>query len=260
MRQRWYIILIVVISIAIPAITTKAFSLEELSLFLTVIWLIYGLIAAFTINNARERYSKIRDAISWETSSLLALYYYMKQLSDKKSFRQFCEELLIYCNAVPNVEWSDYWQAENVHSTFRNIQQIVAATKLKTQKENTLFQPIIWELGEIAGFRTDQLVLSQTRITKLQWILNIFLSIILLVGLALLQMPTVRFAVFVIATMMAAIMLIILVIYEIDSLKINDKEVFIDPYYQLINVIWKDMGKNDIEMKKLTSMPKINYW
>jgi hypothetical protein len=28
-----------------------------------------------------------------------------------------------------------------------------------------------------------------------------------------------------------------LVIYEIDALKINDKEVFIDPYYQLINVI-----------------------
>ena len=80
-------------------------------------------------------------------------------------------------------------------------------------------------------------MLAQTRITRLQWILNIFLSAILLIGLALLQMPTANLTPIIIAAMMAAIMLIMLVIYEIDALGINDKEVFIEPYYQLVRII-----------------------
>lgn len=257
MNQRSYILLIVIVAAGLTMFTTKVFSLEELSLFLTVIWLIYGLIAAFTINNAWERYSKIRDAIAEETSSLLSLYYYMKQLSDKKSVKQFCEELIVYCNAVPNIEWTNYWKAEAVHERFRGIQQIVAGAKLKTDKENTIFQSIIWELGWATWARTTQLVLAQTRITRLQWILNIFLSAILLIGLALLQMPTANLTPIIIAAMMAAIMLIMLVIYEIDALGINDKEVFIEPYYQLVRIIWKDMNKSEETISMLTIMPKI---
>lgn len=257
MGQRWYILIIVIISTGLTLFTTKVFSLEELSLFLTVIGLIYGLIAAFTINNAWERYSKIRDAIAEETSSLLSLYYYMKQLSDKKSVQQFCDDLIIYCNAVPNVEWDDYWKAESVHEKFRKIQQIVAGAKLKTAKENTIFQSITNELGEATGARTTQLVLAQTKITRLQWILNIFLSVILLVGLALLKMPTANLTPIIIGAMICAIMLIMLVIYEIDALRINDKEVFIEPYFQLVRIIWKDMKKSDKEIKQLTIMPNI---
>jgi hypothetical protein len=258
MNQRWYISLIVVIAVVLTLFTTKVFSLEELSLFLTVIGLIYGLIAAFTINNAWERYSKIRDAIAEETSSLLALYYYMKQLSDKKRFEKFREEIISYSNAVPNVEWSDYWKAESIHEKFRNIQQIIAGVKLKTGKENALFQCMTSELGDATSARTTQLILAQTRITKLQWTLNIFLSAILLLGLAFLYTPSAALTPIIIAAMMCAVMLILLVIYEIDALRISDKELFIEPYYQLVKIIGKDMNKSEEEISLLTKMPIIN--
>ena len=134
MRHYAYMALIVIISFILSLNTIKIFSLEEMSLFITVIGLIYGLIAAFTINNAWERFSKIRDAVANETSSLTTLYILAKRLSDRTCTKKLKSVMLEYCNDVPKIDWKDYWKSDKIHKKFRSLMEIVSASKIKTPK------------------------------------------------------------------------------------------------------------------------------
>lgn len=237
MRTYSYMCLAVIFSFLLSLNTIKLVSLDETSLFLTVIGLIYGLIAAFTINNAWERFSAIRDGISKEVYSLISIYTYTKELSDKSSFRKFKEKLLDYCKDVPTIEWVDYWNSEPTHQKFRDLIRIVAQVKIKTIKDELLFNEITTELGNAARVRIKQIVLSQTRISSLQWILNIFLSSILIVGLVFTAIPNYWMSIFIISTMVTAILMIFIVLYELDSMKMNKEDVSNEPHRQVIRII-----------------------
>ena len=164
-----------------------------MSLFLTVVSLIYGLIAAFTINNAWERFSKIRDAVAEETNSLVTMYIFAKQLSDKIAFKKLKETLSEYTQEVPTIERHEYWASEKTHKKFRTLIKIVSEIKLKNQKDIELFDEVGEELRDAAATRNAQLVLAQTRVPKLQWALNILLSAILIIGLVLVHSPLEKF-------------------------------------------------------------------
>lgn len=239
-RAYSYMILAVIIAFLLSLNTIKVFSLEELSLFLTVIGLIYGLIAAFTIDNAWERFSKIRDAIAEETYALTSVYIYAKQLSDRQAFRWLRNKILSYCKDVPEIEWHEYWKSDKTHKKFRDIISIASRAKFKVEKDSNLFDEITTDLEDASRARASQLVLAQTRISKVQWTLNIFLSGILVTGLVLLNMPSRLLSIFVIATMVAAIIMILLVIYELDSMKYAEEEVSNEPYREVVKYIEAD--------------------
>lgn len=237
MKSYYYFVLIVLFSFLLSFNRIEIFSLDEMSLFLTVIGLIYGLIAAFSINNAWERFSKIRDAIALEIDSFDSIHSLSRQLSDKASVRKLKSVMIDYCNEVPKVEWHKYWEAENVHKIFKTMQKIVSEIKIKNQKDYLLLDKIIDEVSEAASARSQQLILAQSRISKIQWVLNIFLSLILIAGLVFLQILNYTLSIFIVATMIAAILLILTVIYDLDSMKVAEEEVSIEPYRRLVKII-----------------------
>jgi len=237
MRAYTYLVVIIIISFLISLNTIKVFSLEEMSLFLTVVGLIYGLIAAFTINNAWERFSKIRDAVAEETNSLVTMYIFAKQLSDKVAFKKLKETLLEYSQEIPTIEWHEYWASEKTHKKFRNLIKIVSEIKLKNQKDIELFDEVGEELRDAAAARNAQLVLAQTRVPKLQWALNILLSAILIIGLVLVAIPNYVLSIFIVSAMVAAVLMIFVVIYELDSMKMAEEEISNEPYRQVTRII-----------------------
>lgn len=237
MKTYSYMVLAILFSFLLSLNSIKLVSLDETSLFLTVIGLIYGLIAAFTINNAWERFSAIRDGISEEVYALISVYTYTKELSDKSSFRKFKEKLLDYCKDVPTIEWVDYWNSEPTHRKFRDLIRIIAQVKIKNIKDELLFNEITTELGNAARVRIRQIVLSQTRISGIQWMLNIFLSSILVLGLIFTSFPDYWLSVFIISTMVAAILMIFIVLYELDSMKLKKEDVSNEPHRQVIRII-----------------------
>lgn len=240
MKAYFYLIIAIVISFVISLNNFKIFSIDEVSIFLTVVGLIYGLMAAFTISNSWEKFSKIRDAVSEEVASLEAVYIYSKSLSDKISFKKIKEEILGYCKEVPEVEWREYWGSKNTHNKFRNLMNAVVNIKLKTKKDEALFEEISEELRDASSSRNTQLVLSQTKISRMQWTLNLFLSAILIIGLLFLSIPNYFLSIFIVSSMVASVIMILFVIYELDSLKISEAEVSIAPYEELVNLIAKD--------------------
>jgi hypothetical protein len=228
-----YLIIIILISFLVSFNAVRVFPVNEMSLFLTVVGLIYGLIAAFTINNTWERFSKIRDAISEETSSLLNLYVILRRISDKSLLGRFSRTVKEYCSEVVQIEWKDYWSSEQTHKKFMELFDIIGEAKLKTTKDEVLYEQCYQELREASTARTQQLVLAQTKLSVVHWVLVLFLSAVLVVSIVFMSLPLGFMTIFISTCMMASVGLILLVIYELDSMKTAEKEVSVDPYTNL---------------------------
>ena len=217
----------------------RILSIDEMSVFLTVVGLIYGIMAAFAISNAWERFSKIRDAVAEETNAIMTMYIYAKNMSDKASIKKLRQKAIDYCKEVPKVDWSNYWNSEKTHQKFRDMIEIVTKMKLKGVKDVELFDDVNEELRTASTARNIQLILSRTRLSKFQWALNLFLSIILIIGLTFLNVPDYITAIASSTLMTIAIIFILFVIYELDTLRTSDNEVSIDPWIKTAKFIGK---------------------
>lgn len=240
-KTYYYSFIIVVFAFLLSLNNIKIFTLDEMGLFLTVVGLIYGLISAFTISNSWERFSKIRDNISAETSSLENFYLFGKNLSDKETFSMIKGKITDYLTDVPEIEWKDYWKKEDTHKKFRSIIESFPSLKIKGDKETEIFDDMGDELKNASSARASQLVLSQTRLTKIQWMLNLFLSAVLVFSITCLGFSSFLVSSFIITTMITSILMILLVIYELDSMKIAEQEVSIEPYIKLAKIIKEDI-------------------
>lgn len=239
MKSYLYMALAIFVSFFLSLNTVKLVSLDEMGLFLTVIGIIYGLMAAFTISNAWERFSAIRDAVSEETYALTSAYIYSQEFSDKAGFVKLKAKLLEYCEEVPKVSWKSYWHSEKTHQKFRDIIKIVARMKLKNIKDEHLFDEITTDLEDAARARSRQLVFSHTRISSIQWILNIVLSLFLVAGLVFTSLPDYKLSVFIVFSMISSVLMILVVMYELDTMKVYEEEVSNEPYWQIIKLIHK---------------------
>lgn len=232
-------IFIVLVAFLLSLNTIKLFSLEDMNLFLTVIGLIYGLIAAFTISGSWERFSKIRDAIANEVDALTVLFILSKHMSDRKNHRELEKKIIEYCNHILTTSWSDCQIAEKTHKGFRSLADVVARKKIKNSKDSEIFGKLIDELRDISTSINQQIVLSQSTTPKIQWTLNILLSSILIIGLTFMKMPTDILSIFVVTTMITAIVMILYIIYELDGMKVAEEEVSYDPYKEVIRLVKK---------------------
>ncbi len=244
MKTYTYSLLAILVALLLSLNTIKLFPLDEMSLFLTVIGLIYGLTAAFTTNNAWERFSKIRDGIAEETNSLILIHFLAKKLSDRATFKKLKAKTMDYCESVLKTEWHAYWKCKEVHRKFRELIEICSGAKLKNKKDMALFEKIIDELRDATSARNIQLVLSQTRISNIQWALNIFLSIILIIGLIFTYLPDYKLSLFIVFSMIASVLMILVVMYELDSMRVAEEEVSNEPYRQVIRIIHADIVNN----------------
>jgi hypothetical protein len=204
-----------------------------MALFLTVVGLIYGLIAAFTINNSWERFSKIRDSIAEETSSIQNLHEILKEIADKPLMKKFYNVIAEYCKGVLESEWYEYWLKEDVHKKFRELFDVLGSVKVSSPKDTVLYDQCFDEMHQASTSRTQQLVLAQTRLSKIQWTLLLFLSVILVISIIFLSLPSGILSIFVSTTMITSIVLIFFVIYELDSMKLSEREVSVEPYIKL---------------------------
>lgn len=251
MRVIGYVIITILISFLLSLNVFRIFPVEQTSLFITVVGLIYGLIAAFTINNSWERFSKIRDAISEETSSLINLYLLMEKIADKKTLNKYSCAVVKYCKDVVKTEWHEYWSKENIHQEFIKIFAIVTSINIKKPNKIIIFDHCLSEIREASTARSRQLVLAHAGISKIQWALILFLSLVLVVSLAFLALPFTVVTLFVSTAMIASIILILLVIREINSMKLAEREVSSEPYVEVVKRVSKTVDKDISEMNRI---------
>jgi hypothetical protein len=237
MRTFLYTALAVILTIVLALNPMKVFNLGDAGLFIIIIALIYGLVSAFTISQAWERFTKIRDAVTQEMNSLVTMHIYAKQMSDTASVKQLQDGVIGYCDMVPQVDWHQYWKAEETHKRFRSLFEVLAKMKLKNAKDVELFNEVSHELRSASHARDTQMLMAQTRISSAQWGFNLFLSGVLIMTMVLLAMPSYWVSVVLVAIVIVSVITILFLIHELDSMSFAEREIACEPYANVMRIV-----------------------
>ena len=92
---------------------------------------------------------------------------------------------------------------------------------------------------ELKNPRDEQIILTKDRLPKIQWVLEVFLSMILIIILTIVVLPDGAVSTVVEFLMLSAILLTLVVIYELDSMNDFEDEISNEPYRKLIALIEK---------------------
>lgn len=235
--MKWYAVFLglLVVFFVLAKSIPGTFAITETSLFLTVVGLIYGLFAAFTITNVWGKFAEIRDRVGEETAGLVNVFLLSKSFSNKKITGLFYEKIRNYCNHVARLKWEEYLNDEP-QKKFNEIFEILNTMKFESGKDSSVYSSVSNEIIRSSVAREHELILISNPLSISRWALLMFLSSIFLIGLYFTTF-SMDLAVFIKTTMSAAMVLILFVIYDVDKLKYKFKEVSVEPYYNVIKIL-----------------------
>ncbi len=232
--------LLLAVSIVIAAAATsypyKQVSVADGTIFLTVIGVTYGLISAFSINNADKCLDQLRDSFAHEASSLRAIFLMSRKLKDnsiKKKIKHLLED---YCKDTINLDIKEYENGVSAHEKFNDLANAVFETKSKMDSDNRLLTSMTQELVKASSLRDEQIVLARDRLPATQWALELFLSIVLISGLSMTNFQDSMSHIFVFMLNLS-VLVILVVIYKLDSVTDFEEEVSNEPYRSLLRLI-----------------------
>jgi hypothetical protein len=237
-----YIIIIAALSTVAAFVLPGFFAIEDVSLYLTVTGLIYGLFAAFAIGVSWDRYSKVVENLHDEISSETNMHLLLKHISDRKIALKMDEQILNYLSNIMEIPWNKYFESENVHKKFRKMFDIFGRMELKTEKDSELFDDIGDELESASKARNQQIVLSSTPLSASIWSLLLLLSGAVVVGVYLVAFSSPILGMFTKIIMSLSSFAILLVLHQIDSLQLAEEKVDALPN-KAIEIIQKEINR-----------------
>ncbi len=229
--------IMVTISIVLSLNPIKLLPLNEASLFFVVIGVTYGVMSAFSISDTDGALDQLRDAFSIEVSALKSVYLLSKRLSNKRILKKINKSILEYCDETIILALADYSEGIKANKKFHSLLSLVLNIKVNNSKDSILFDAIIDEARKASEARDFQITLAKDRLPTVQWLSEIFLSTILVIILTLVILPYNPMSIIITALMMSAILIVLVVIYELDSMRDFEDEISNDPYRKLIALI-----------------------
>lgn len=237
MKTSFLIIMTMAVSTALALNPIKLLSLADAGLFFTVIGVTYGVMSAFAINDVDKALDQLRDSFGHEASALKSIYMLSKRLSDKVAFKKIRFSMLEYCKETIALDLDAYGSGTKAHLKFHSLLGLISDIKIKNGRDSVFFNSIIDEAKLASNARDEQIMLAKDRLPKVQWVLEIFLSLLLVIILTIVIIPTDPISTFVVFMMLSAILLTLVVIYELDSMRDFEDEISNEPYRKLIFLI-----------------------
>ena len=232
-----YVTVVVVLSLAAAFLFPGLFPLEDVTLYLTVAGLIYGLFAAFAIGVSWDRYSRIVEYLHEEVGALINIHELVKHITDRKSAHAINKQMLDYLTHVTSVQWKDYFDSEESHKKFRKLFALFGNINMKGEKDAQLFDDVGDDLKDASRVREQQLVLSNTPLSPNIWALLLLLSGSVVVGVFTVEFTNTILGVFTKFIMSLSSFVILFVIHQIDALELAAKEIEEEPIKKLIKLI-----------------------
>jgi hypothetical protein len=232
--------LLVLLGLVAALLLPGYYSINEVTLYLTVVGLIYGLMAAFAIGVAWNRYMKITEGLHEELTSTFNMYLMMKHSSDKKTAKAIIRQLLDYAESARKISWNDYFGAEKVHAKFRKLFEIISKTKVRTSADEELFAASLDELRDASTARNVQLTLSHTPLSVALWGLLVLLSGSIVIGIFFVAFDNPVLGVLTKVVMSTAVFAMLIVLRQIDTLQLAAKELHEEPINQIIELEKRD--------------------
>lgn len=207
-------VLFVILTLGIPELSVDT---SQAQIILTVSTFLFAIIAGFFLSRLNGRYDKIRELVATEDALWLSFYknamYYGKAFSKKVA-----HILDAYYREAFDYDLGKYYKP-----TARYIHQLyVALQKVSTRdpKALAIFSLMVETLSDLEESRNNSAVITQERLTKGQWIVLIFLSVIILISIFALktndifsQMTTILLA--------TILMMVLLIIRDLENFRLG---------------------------------------
>jgi hypothetical protein len=135
------------------------------------------------------------------------------------------------------LELSAYAKGNEAHKKFHSLLALLSSVKVNGSRDGVLFDAVVDEARKASEARDRQIALARDRLPIAQWLFEVFLSVLLVFILTLVILPYNAVSITITALMMSAILLVLVVIYELDSMGDFEDEISNEPYRKLIALI-----------------------
>jgi len=193
---------------------------------------LFGIFIAFSISDRYGRLETIREQDSMERSRLVLLYN-LSKVFGKQTQEKIKEVIDRYLQSLLDYEIWDYHKTED---NFRDLADTVSNLEPKTEKQTALIQVLFGYIGDICYARKHTISLVEERISKMEWLIFVFLSAIIIVTLILINTGSIISIVIIFALTMSLVLLLIF-LQSLDDISWKEEERIFEPYSKAFEAI-----------------------
>lgn len=216
-----YLVIIFIILTAISFFAPINIGVDSASTFLTVSTFIFAILAGFFISRQNNRYGNIRSTISEFDGNISALYRSFETLSVKAQ-EKAGEIIKVHYNKILKTgEWDYHFTHKSTTITdLGNLLVETGGDENYPSIKNETSSNMIASLDNLQTARKRMVSLQIERMPNGEWILVIFLALLLLVSLLLIPSHSLIIDSLMKGIFGALIIQVVILLYELDTLKL----------------------------------------
>ncbi len=235
---------------------------EGINAILGIVGLLFAILVGFFITDLWSRYQRIRENVAVEVSGLQTYYLFVQILGrflHHKEWAKKQQELIDkYIREFFYVEWSDYGKIDPYFNEI--IKSLKEMKELKTNQENETYSNILPILNDITTSREKLFIYGKDKLSKMEWIVVLFLSAILIFSIFLIRtsdLPSLLLS----GTLISTVIILLLILRDLNDLSFGEGMVSFEPYETIFDVIGKPRFylKRDIKTGRVVPPKGIKY-
>ena len=199
---------------------------DSATTFLTVSTFIFAILAGFFISRQNNRYNNIRSTIASFDGNISALYRSFETL-DKKAQKKAGKIIKAHYDKISETGKWDY-HFTHKSTTITQLGDLLAKTggnKNYPSIKNETGSNMIASLDNLQVDRKMMLALQLEKMPAGEWVLVIFLALLLLISLLLIPSQGIMLDSLMKAIFGAFIIQVVILLYELDSLKLFESNL-----------------------------------
>lgn len=210
--------------------------LSEISLLLSAISIIFGILVGFTLNNLWARLNRMRELIASECSQLENLYQLSKYFGEEYT-KKLSDIMDYYLIKAFNYELWEYEEHIN-EDFFKIFDSIKDDLKPTTDRTKQAFGQILNIFEDLSTTRKEITALGNSRLKPYEWVVIMLLGSLLIINIFYIKETT---AISYLFTTLLSIMVIMVlaVIRDLNDLEWNIEVIGYQPYEEIFDLIGK---------------------
>jgi hypothetical protein len=211
------------LSISLPVIDVP---IAIVSMTLTFIGLLFGLLASFFISELWNRHVNMREVMAGHSSTLSSILGYVDLFNHNIKFKQNMKhaiEKYITANVAVRVI-----ESERTDKYFMNLYKALDAVSIDRDKDNTLLTRICALLNDLSNYREKMTIIGKENLFVTEWALLGALSVVIVI--TTFMQRTGDSASLMLSTIFPPLVILTLsIVYELNKLSWNENSIFIEP-------------------------------
>jgi len=215
------VLVVLLISIFLPVSNESTL----LTTIIGVATFLFGIFISFSMSDRYNRLNRLYELDSAERSKLI-LMYRVSEVYGKDIQLELQKKIDNYLTKNLDYKVEDYYRTEK---ELDDLVDYIKSIDLKTNKQQSVYESILGMLSDISNARVECISLIGERLSKIEWAVFLFFSIIITICLILIN-TGVLVSIFIVSILVLSLVLLLGLLYSLDNLSWKEAERTFEPY------------------------------